>query len=111
MHGEEATHRNFNFDVTLLTAVLGGLIIVIELVSSTLRSSLFIVAGAFTLLIIVGVVFFDALVTQYVRNAYYHIGILSIQAYYLSYPNVAPTLRQHPPFYIEADAESPESCS
>ncbi len=109
MHGQNTVNQLFNFYVSLLTASLGALVVIIQISKSELSMSMFLTAGVAFLLVIVGVVFLDALVTQYIRNAYYYAGIISIQNFYKQYPEVEKTLQEHPSFSIEADAEDPDS--
>lgn len=105
VHGEDVAHRIFNFYITVLTAVLGGLLVLIQVFSPDAQVSLIIVAGACGFLLLIGVVFFDALISQYVRNAYYHIGMQAIRAHFRRYQTVASSLLQDPSFLPEEEGE------
>jgi len=96
IHGEDVAHRIFNFYITLLTAVLGALLVAVQLLSSSAQTSLLIIGGACGFLLLLGVTFYDALVSQYIHNAYYHAGMLSIRAYFRRYQEPTASLLELP---------------
>jgi hypothetical protein len=105
-HGEEAAHRIFNFYVSLLTAVLGGFILITQVVTGSLQT-LFLIGSAFCgLLVIIGVTFLDALMSQYSRNIHYRIGIEKIRTYFRQDPRVAAVLSKLPIATLESDSET-----
>ena len=105
-HGEEAAHRIFNFYVSLLTAVLGGFLLITQLFSGSLQTVLLIGSAVCGLLVIVGVTFLDALVCQYIRNVHYRIGIEKLRAHFRRDPEIAGVLSKLPMVTLEADAET-----
>jgi hypothetical protein len=109
MHGQNTINQLFNFYVSLLTASLGALVVIIQIAEAGLSTVMILAACVAFLLVIVGVVFLDALITQYSRNASYHAGIISIQIFYKQDPELGKTLQEHPSVSIEADAEAPNS--
>lgn len=96
VHAEDVAHRIFNFYITLLTAVLGGVLVLVQVLSLNAQASLIIVAGACGFLILFGVGFFDALVSQYIQNAHYHAGMRAIRAHFRRYDIVASSLLEVP---------------
>ena len=82
MHGEETAHRVFNFYITVLTATLGALLLVGPLVFPNLRASLTTVILGCALLMLVGAVFFDALVSETIRHAHHAYRIDAIRTYF-----------------------------
>ncbi len=105
-HGEEAAHRIFNFYVSLLTAMLGGFILITQIMTGSLQSILLIGSAIAGLLMIIGVTFLDALMSQYSRNIHYRIGIEKIRACFRQDPAVAAVLSKLPIATLEADAET-----
>jgi len=65
---KEAAHRIFNFYVSLLTAMLGGFILITQIVAGSLQTMLLIGSAVCGLLVVIGVTFLDALMSQYSRN-------------------------------------------
>jgi len=61
---KEAAHRIFNFYVSLLTAMLGGFILITQIVAGSLQTILLIGSAV----VVIGVTFLDALMSQYSRN-------------------------------------------
>lgn len=102
IHGEDVAHRIFNFYLTLLTAVLGALLVAVQLLSSNAQTSLLLIGGASGFLLLLGVIFYDALVSQYIHNAYYHTGMRSIRAYFRRYRESATSLLELPSFLSTA---------
>ena len=92
VHGENVTHRIFNFYITVLTAILGGLLVTVQALSLSIHALLLIVAGASGFLLLIGIVFFDALVSQHIRNVYYYVAMQSIRAYFQHYQKVSANL-------------------
>lgn len=92
IHGEDVSHRIFNFYVSLLTAVLGGLVVGAQTFSNNIPGVLIVVSGASGFLILLGIVFFDGLITQYIRNAYCQLGIQSIRIHFRRYSEVSSSL-------------------
>jgi hypothetical protein len=105
-HGEEAAHRIFNFYVTLLTAMLGGFILITQLVNGSLKTVFLIGSAVCGLLIIIGVTFLDALIGQYSRNIQYRIGIQRIRNYFRQDPGIAAILSKLPIATLETDSET-----
>jgi len=105
-HGEEAAHRIFNFYVSLLTAVLGGFVLITQAITGSLQTILLISSAICGLLVIIGVTFLDALIGQYSRNIHYRIGIERIRAYFRQDPEVAVVLTKLPATTLEADSET-----
>ncbi len=105
-HGEEAAHRIFNFYVSLLTAVLGALLLITQLLSGSLQTVLLIGSAVCGLLVIVGVTFLDALICQYIRNVHYRIGIEKLRASFRRNPEIADVLSELSMVTLEADAET-----
>lgn len=100
MHGDNAINQIFNFYLTLLTAAVGGTILILDTVAGGLVFSLIIVFGIASLVLAIGAVFLASLILQTMRNSYYQYGMLSIQAGYLHSPQVAGVIRERPPFAI-----------
>lgn len=96
VHGEDVAHRISSFYISLLTAILGGILILIQAFSLSTRVSLISIAGACAFLLLIGVLYYDALVSQYIRNAYHHLGIQAIRAHFRRYETVALTLLDGP---------------
>lgn len=105
-HGEESAHRIFNFYVSLLTAVLGGFVLVTQVIIGSLQTILLIGSAVCGLLVIVGVTFLDALIGQYSRNIHYRIGIERIRAYFRRDPEIAVILSKLPVATLESDSET-----
>lgn len=103
VHGEDVAHRIFNFYITLLTAVLGGVLVASQALSPNTQSVLIIVAGACGFLLSMGVGFYDGLVSQYIRNVYYHSGMQLIRTHFRRYQEIASSL-QEPPFILTGEA-------
>jgi hypothetical protein len=82
IHGEDVVHRLFNFYITLVTSVLGALFVAMQFISADAQLSLLFVSGACGFLLALGVVFFDALVSQYIQNGYYQMGMKRIRDYF-----------------------------
>lgn len=105
-HGEEAAHRIFNFYVSLLTAVLGGLLLITQVITSSLRTILVVGSIVFGLLVLIGVTFLDALIGQYSRNIHYRIGIERIRVRFRQDPEIASVLSSFPVATLETDSET-----
>jgi len=100
MHGDNAINQIFNFYLTLLTATVGGTILILDTVAGGLVFSLIIVLGIASLVLALGAVFLASLILQTMRNSYYNYGMLSILAGYLRSSQVARVVRERPPFAI-----------
>lgn len=100
VHGENITHQIFNFYITILAAVLGGLVVLIQVVFASVEKSLLIAAGVCGFLVVIGVIFFDALVSQYIRNMRYYFEMEAIRAYFRKYHEVSSSLLR-PPTRVE----------
>jgi hypothetical protein len=105
-HGEEAAHRIFNFYVTLLTAALGGFILITQLINGSLQTVLLIGSAVCGLLMIIGVTFLDALIGQYSRNIHYRIGIEMIRNYFRQNPAIADIISKPQIATLETDSET-----
>ena len=105
-HGEEAAHRIFNFYVSLLTAMLGGFILITQIVAGSLQTMLLIGSAVCGLLVVIGVTFLDALMSQYSRNILYRIGIEKIRAYFRRVSGIAVVLSRLPIATLESDSET-----
>jgi hypothetical protein len=105
-HGEEAAHRIFNFYVTLLTATLGGFILITQLLNESGQTILLIGSAVCGLLVVIGVTFLDALIGQYSRNIHYRIGIQRIRNYFLQDPAMVVILSKLPIATLETDSET-----
>ncbi|MBN1119628.1 MAG: hypothetical protein JXJ17_00995 [Anaerolineae bacterium] len=106
VHSEDVAHRIFNFYVSILTASLGGLFILIQLIVTSPQVALLVIAGTCGLLFMFGVVFYDSLVAVNIRSAYYRTSILSIQNYFRIYPIVKQVLVQLPTYHTHNEPEN-----
>jgi hypothetical protein len=100
-HAEDVAHRIFNFYVSVLTATLGGLFILLQLLASSSPTMLLVGAGVCTLLFLLGVVFYDSLISVNVRSAYYRAGMQVIQNHFRRYDAVRKSLVQFPIAFSE----------
>jgi hypothetical protein len=96
VHGENVSHQIFNFYVTILAAILGGLVVLIQVSFVSVQKSLLIVSGTSGFLVIMGSVFFDALVSQYIRNMHYYFSMKAIRTYFQKYHEVNSSLLKTP---------------
>lgn len=108
-HEEDVAHRIFNFYVSVLTATLGGLFILLQLLTSSSQTALLIVAGACALLFLIGVVFYDSLIAVNVRSAYYRVSMRVIQNHFRRYDAVRKSLVQFPIAFSEYDGKTNRS--
>lgn len=105
-HGEEAAHRIFNFYVSLLTAVLGGFLLITQVITGSMQVFSLIGSIVCGLLVLIGVTFLDALIGQYSRNIHYRMGIERIRARFRQDSEVADILSSLPAATLEADSET-----
>lgn len=100
-HEEDVAHRIFNFYVSVLTATLGGLFILLQLLPSGSQMALLIVAAVCALLFVLGVVFYDSLIAVNIRSAYYRVSMRVIQNHFRRYDVVRKSLAQFPIAFSE----------
>jgi hypothetical protein len=103
MHGEDTAHRVFHFYITVLTATLGALLLLGPLVFPDTRASATTVILGCGLLILVGVVFFDALVSESIRHAHHAYRLEAIRTYYREQSPATAHLIDPPLFQRELD--------
>jgi hypothetical protein len=106
IHSEDVAHRIFNFYISILTATLGGLFLLIQLIATEQRTALLVIAGASGLLFMFGVVFYDSLVTVNIRSAYYRASMVTIQNHFYNYPSVRQALIQFPTAYTRYEPDN-----
>ena len=85
MHGENLSHRIFSFYVTLVTATLGSAIAISQGLSESMKSSFLIIGTACVLLILIGPVFYEALVRDHIRNVGYRNRMSEIRYKLMAY--------------------------
>ena len=101
LHGESAIHKVFNFYITLLASAVGGLALLLTIGTFGLRPFLLIIAGIAAVMLLIGIALLDALIGQYKRNVYYHIGLLTIKEQFQLSAESEESWPELPPFKTE----------